>query len=78
MTIDITKPEGSRVISLEVRCDDCAQDTNYEMINLEKDYAVVTSSYLINGGDGNKILKEKSRNRIEGKRYIFISHVYYL
>ena len=78
MTIDITRPEGSRVTSLEVRCNDCVQDENYEKVNPEKDYAVVATSYLINGGDGNKILKEKSRNRIEGKRYIFISHVYYL
>ena len=61
----------SSVTKLEVFCSNCTGIT-YEEIDLEKDYTVVATSYLINGGDGNKHLKNNHRNRIEGKQKLLI------
>ena len=66
VTIDITKPVGSRIMNLEVRCSDCSED-KYEKIIPKKDYTIVVPSYLVNAGDGYKVLKENHRKRVEGK-----------
>ena len=74
MTIDMQKPEEDRVTDLKVRCEnDCTNATyingySYETLVTEKGYPIVTTSYLLSGGDRNKILKESydKTTRYEG------------
>ena len=66
VTIDITKPAGSRIMNLEVRCSDFSED-KYEKVIPNKDYTIVVPSYLVNAGDGYKVLKESHQKRVEGK-----------
>ena len=65
ITIDLTKPAGSRIQNLEVRCSDCSDD-KYEKVIPNKYYTIVVPSYLVNAGDGYKVLKENHRKRVEG------------
>ena len=73
VTIDLTKSAGSRIKDLEVRCSDSSED-KYEKIIPNKDYAIVVPSYLVNAGDGYKVLKENHRKRVEGKLLDSFSH----
>ena len=73
ITIDLTKPAGSRIKNLEVRCSDCSED-KYEKIIPNKDYTIVVPSYLVNAGDGYKVLKDNHRKRVEGKLLDSLSH----
>ncbi|XP_013774694.1 5'-nucleotidase-like [Limulus polyphemus] len=59
VTYDITKPSGQRVVSLFVRCTKC-RVPRFLPVNESDIYSVVTPSYLANGGDGYKIIKEKA------------------
>ena len=73
MTIDMNRPEGSRITDLKVRCSqDCQNsiDINnalYEEIIPNKNYPVVGTKFLLGGNDGYKALKESYRDKIEGK-----------
>ena len=58
---------------MEARCSDCAED-KYEKIIPNKDYTIVVPSYLVNAGDGYKVLKENHRKRVEGKLLDSFSH----
>ena len=73
VTIDLTKPAGSRIKNLEVRCSDGSED-KYEKVIPNKDYTIVVPSYLVNAGDGYKVLKENHRKRVEGKLLDSFSH----
>lgn len=74
MTIDMKRPEGNRIIELKVRCgNDCRNESyingdSYEYIVMEKDYPIVSTKYLLNEGDGYKVLKESydKSKRYEG------------
>ena len=46
----------------------------YQKIIPDKDYAIVVPSYLVNAGDGYKVLKENHRKRVEGKLLDSFSH----
>lgn len=62
---DLTRPIGSRVIDVKVRCAYCFIPA-YEPIDLHKSYRIITTSFLINGGDGHHVIKEKGfKKRIE-------------
>lgn len=62
---DLTKPIGSRVIDVKVRCSNCFIP-KYEPIDLRKSYRIVTTSFLINGGDGHHVIKDRGfKKRIE-------------
>ena len=52
---DLRKPQGERVTRFRVLCSDCVVP-NYEDFDVDRVYKVVTSSYLIGGGDGNSTL----------------------
>ena len=82
MTIDMKKPVGSRITDLKVRCDPTIakcidsieiNDAVYENILPNKEYSVVGTTYLYNGGDGFKALKQSYRDRIQGKYFKLIS-----
>jgi 5'-nucleotidase len=54
---DLSKPKGSRVISLLVRCDDCSVP-DYTPLDPNKVYDVVTITYLTIGGDGFTMIRD--------------------
>lgn len=60
-TADISKPEGSRVIDLKIRCQRCAIP-KYEPYNPNATYRVALLSFLVGGGDGYKMIKENIKN----------------
>lgn len=56
---DLRKPVGKRVVSVKVRCSKC-EVPHYENLKLSETYRLVTTSFLVAGGDGHRVLKEKS------------------
>ncbi|KAH8373050.1 hypothetical protein KR009_011034, partial [Drosophila setifemur] len=52
--INRNKPEGQRVVSVQVRCAAC-QVPSYSSLNDSADYNVVVGEFLLDGGDGHKI-----------------------
>ena len=72
MTIDLTKPNGSRLTSLKVRtnCDGPSNNEKYEELNDENLYSITTMSFLASGKDGYDILKTAKVNYTIG-RYTF-------
>ena len=66
MTLDLRRPKGQRVIDLMVRCSRCKYP-RYNPINMDEIYKVATVNYLLNGGDGHKILKEHKKNTQPGQ-----------
>ncbi|XP_018323398.1 protein 5NUC-like [Agrilus planipennis] len=59
---DLSQPSGSRVINVKALCGSCKVPT-YETVQDDKEYRVVTQSFLTDGGDGHYILKDNSYNR---------------
>lgn len=57
VTYDLSKPNGQRVKRLRVRCHECGVP-QYEDVDYEKIYDVVTHTYVSGGGDGFAILKD--------------------
>lgn len=47
---DLTKPAGSRVVSVQVRCSDC-NIPHYEPLSEDCDYNIIMPSFLAKGGD---------------------------
>lgn len=62
---DLSQPEGSRVVSLKVRCCDCEVPV-YEELDDEKFYRIAVISFLVTGGDGYTIISENLRNHTVG------------
>jgi 5'-nucleotidase len=56
---DISRPNGTRVVEVKVRCADCATPA---MVNLDlaKKYRIVMQDFLANGGDGYRMFIGKS------------------
>ncbi|XP_044007340.1 protein 5NUC-like isoform X2 [Aphidius gifuensis] len=55
VTYDLSKPGGSRVISVFVRCSKC-RVPSYKKLKNNSMYSVLTGHFLRNGGDGYKML----------------------
>ncbi|XP_013419065.1 5'-nucleotidase [Lingula anatina] len=53
---DVSKPVGSRVVSLDVRCADCVVPEFKPLVETQL-YNVATSTFLLGGGDGYEVLK---------------------
>ena len=68
MTIDLTKPKGSRLTSLKVRtdCDGPSENEIYEELNDEKLYSITSQTFLASGKDGYDILKTAKINYTTG------------
>ncbi len=47
----MSQPEGSRVQEVRVRCSDC-RVPRYSKLDLNQTYPILTSTFIINGGDG--------------------------
>lgn len=54
---DLSQPVGERVVQVSLRCADC-EIPIYEELDLEKEYGLLISSYMLNGGDGYSMFKE--------------------
>ncbi|XP_044758873.1 protein 5NUC-like [Coccinella septempunctata] len=74
---DLGKPKGRRVASVKVRCSNCTIP-NYENLNVDADYSVLLTDFILKGGDGFSMIKEKSRNVIEHKVPVFDLILWYL
>ena len=66
LVYDVTREVGSRLVSAEVRCDDCEGD-KMETLEDDKVYNIVTFDYLLNGGAGYSMLKENIEDRMTGR-----------
>ncbi|KAJ8023887.1 5'-nucleotidase [Holothuria leucospilota] len=51
VTYNVNRPIGDRVVSVQVRCVDCAVP-DYEPLVLNKTYRIVGASFIVGGGDG--------------------------
>ncbi len=70
MVYDISKSPGNRVKSMNVLCTEC-RVPRYEPLNPKKVYKVVLPSYLVDGGDGFSMIKEKKLKHDSGKSCTF-------
>lgn len=60
---DTTKPIGSRILELEILCNECLLP-RYEPVDLEKWYRVTTPSYIAGGGDGYDAIANNKRSHL--------------
>ncbi|XP_011184436.1 protein 5NUC isoform X2 [Zeugodacus cucurbitae] len=53
---DYHNEEGSRVVSVEVRCGECEMP-DYEPLNDSKTYKIISTEFLVNGGDQHSLVE---------------------
>ena len=58
VTYDLSQPVGSRVVSVMVRCLECLIPT-YSTLKYNHIYTVLTSAFLLGGGDGYTMFTEE-------------------
>lgn len=63
---DISRAPGSRVVSLEVLCTACRVPA-YVPLQMDAVYNVTLPSYMLFGGDGYHMLKDKNLGYSKGK-----------
>ncbi|XP_063381719.1 apyrase-like [Cydia fagiglandana] len=57
IVFDGSKPVGSRVVTASVRCIDCSVPI-YEPLRLDKNYTIISQSFVGDGGDGFSMISE--------------------
>lgn len=62
---DLSRPPGSRVVSIEVLCTACRVPA-YVPLQMDETYKVILPSFLQQGGDGYSMLKNKSLSHNQG------------
>ena len=62
VTYDRTKSEGSRVVDVEVKCAVC-QIPEFQPLDDQASYSILSSSFLIKGGDGYSMLRDERLSR---------------
>ncbi|KAM9156279.1 5'-nucleotidase [Pangshura tecta] len=62
---DLSRPPGSRVVSIEVLCTACRVPA-YVPLQMDETYKVILPSFLQQGGDGYSMLKNKSLSHYQG------------
>ncbi|CAM5131846.1 unnamed protein product [Natator depressus] len=65
MVYDLSRPPGSRVVSIEVLCTACRVPA-YVPLQMDETYKVILPSFLQQGGDGYSMLKNKSLSHNQG------------
>lgn len=58
---NVTKPVNSRVVSVEVLSTDAVKPI-YKPLNETENYRIIVASFLVNGGDGFKMIPEHMQN----------------
>lgn len=66
MVYDLSRAPGSRVVSLEVLCTACRVPA-YVPLQMDEIYNVTLPSYMLFGGDGYHMLKDKNLGYSKGK-----------
>ncbi|XP_066153262.1 protein 5NUC-like isoform X3 [Euwallacea fornicatus] len=62
LTLNMSQPSYSRVVSVKARCGVCEIPV-YETVDPEKNYTLVTSSFLSSGGDNITVFSEMALER---------------
>jgi len=75
--MDLRLPKGERIIRLLARCGQC-RVPRYSKVNPFATYRVAVNSYILGGGDGHQLLKEKAFNKVEGKKKPHFIHFHEL
>lgn len=68
VTYDMKRPAGSRVQSVTVQCAKCLLPS-YEPIDAGKQYRVITTKYVIKGGDEYTMIKNELIDAIHLSEY---------
>lgn len=66
VSYDLTKPVGSRVLSVEVKCSNCSVP-DYEPLQVNKVYKIIIPTYLAGGGDRYRMISENKKSHITGQ-----------
>lgn len=66
MVYDLSRKPGDRVVKLDVLCTQC-RVPSYEPLQMDKTYKVVLPSFLANGGDGFRMIKDEALRHDSGK-----------
>lgn len=64
----MTNAAGSRVQSVMIQCSEC-KVPKYEPIDPTKHYTLITTKYLINGGDQYTMIKDGIINMVDFSKY---------
>lgn len=64
VTYKMKNAVGSRVQSVMIRCSDC-KEPSYEPINQNRQYTIITTKYLMNGGDQYTMIKNGIINAVD-------------
>lgn len=59
---DLSKPPGSRVVSVSTRCGE-SRVPHYHPLKKDEVYGVITSQYVADGGDGYHMLSKHGLDR---------------
>lgn len=59
--VNATQPKGNRVVSIEIRCDECSP-VEYKPIDLEQTYRVIATDFVAGGGDGYTMFADNLEN----------------
>lgn len=59
--VNVTQPEGHRIKSIEFLCEECSP-LQYEPIDLEQSYRVISNDFLARGGDGYLMISDYKQN----------------
>ena len=68
VTFDLSKPNGQRVVDVLVRCTKCLMP-KYDPLEKDKFYRLSTSNFIIKGGDGYTMIKQKMKRHILTGKY---------
>ena len=63
VTYDWTQPVGSRVLELKARCGSDCLVPRYDRVDDHKNYTIISTNYLLDGGDGYSMVVEKGFKR---------------
>jgi len=62
----VSRPVGQRVASLSVLCTRC-RVPKYEPVDPDREYRVVVTSYIAEGGDGYDMLRDENLRHDTGE-----------
>ena len=61
---DVSRPPGSRVVSVDVRCLHCEYPTYSPLLD-DEEYNILTIAFLLNGGDGYDMFQDNILDKVE-------------
>lgn len=68
---DLSKPSGSRVVSLELRCLNCTVP-KYEPVNDQAIYNVLMMDFTIKGGDGFEVIRKNIVRHVQISKFSYL------